>query len=328
MSEPAEVFQNTSTVPAKKSDSILKKETPAFIDLEKGLEFFEGQCTIHVANRLLLRQNAYELIHGLYSQMGIVQNKGPGLWLSIYDALPDSVTFVAEDDQGCSAGTLTVVFDSPIGLPADDLYKKEIDEVRNSGRKVCEFVSLGIKNTAKNPTKILASLIYCAYLHAWSSNNSRELIITIHSRFEKFYCRRIFFEKIGPERNYAKVNGAPTVLLKLSLGEVIRLRQTHRIFPFNIMPFSDQRDLELAKKIENQVQPMSDEEFFTFFIEKTDTWEKALPQHKEFIKSIYPANNIDHNEVARLLAREFSKKHHLSDSAQDSPQAKLATDTP
>jgi hypothetical protein len=314
--EPAEILQNSSTALAKKSDPFLKKEAPKLSDLEKGLKFFGGQCEVHVANQLILRQKAYELIHDLYLQMGIVRKKDSDLWLSIYDALPNSVTFVAEDDQGCSAGTLTVVFDSPIGLPADELYQKEIDEISNSGRQICEFVSLGISNRAKNPIKILASLIYCAYLHAWSENNSRELIITIHSRFEKFYCRRIFFEKIGPERNYAKVNGAPTVLLKLSLKEVIRLRQTHRIFPFNIMPFSDQRDLELAKKIENQVQPMSVEEFYTFFIEKTDTWEKALPQHKEFIKGIYPANDIDHNEVARLLAREFSKKHHLSEDTQ------------
>jgi hypothetical protein len=238
------------------------------------------------------------------------------LWLSIYDALPDSVTFVTKDDQGFGAGTLTVVFDSPIGLPADELYKEEIDEIRNSGHQICESVSLGIRDTAKNPTKIFASLIYCAYLHAWSKNKSSELIITVHSRYEKFYRRRIFFDKIGPERSYAKVNGEPTVLLKLSLKEINRLRRTRRIFPFNMIRWSDQRELLLADKIENLIQPMSVEEFYTFFIEKTDIWEKTLPQQKEFIKSIYPVNNADHNEVARLLAREFSKKHHFSADTQ------------
>ena len=319
MSEPAETLQNKSTVLTKKSDSSLKEEIPKLVDLEEGLEFFNGQCAVHVANRLIRRQKAYELIHDLYSQMGIVQEKDPGLWLSIYDALPDSTTFLAEDDQGCCTGTLTVVFDSPIGLPADELYQEEIGVIRNSGAQICEFVSLGIRSKAKNPLKILASLFYCAFLHAWSTNNSMELIITVHSRVEKFYRRKIFFDKIGPERNYAKVNGEPTVLLKLSLSEGNRLRRTRRIFPFNIITCSDQRDLELTKQIENQVQPMTDEEFFTFFIEKTDTWEKTLPQHKEFIKSIYPANDIDHNEIARLLAREFSKKHHLYASAHNNP---------
>lgn len=316
MSELAEELRNTSAALDRKLDPLLKKEAPKLIGLEKGLEFFGGQCQVHVANRLNLRQKAYQLIHDLYCQTGIAQKNGSDLWLSIYDALPDSVTFVAEDEEGRCAGTLTAIFDSPIGLPADELYKKEIDEIRNSGRPICEFVSLGIRDTAKNHTKIFASLIYCAYLHAWSKNKSTELIITVHSRYEKFYRRRIFFDKIGPERSYAKVNGAPTVLLRLSLKQVQRLRQSRRIFPFNIIEISDQRDLEVAKKIENRIQPMTVEEFYTFFIEKTDTWEKALSQQKEFIKNIYPADNINHNEIARLLAKDFSKKQHLSDDTR------------
>ena len=79
MSEPAETLQNTSTVLAKKSDSFFKIEIPQLVDLEKGLNFFKGQCTVHVANRLIRRQKAYELIHDLYCQMGIAQKKNSNL---------------------------------------------------------------------------------------------------------------------------------------------------------------------------------------------------------------------------------------------------------
>ncbi|CAB1064514.1 hypothetical protein D1BOALGB6SA_9310 [Olavius sp. associated proteobacterium Delta 1] len=316
MSEPAEALQNTTPVPVSKSDPLLKKGTPRLVDLENGLKFFRGHCVVQVANRLILRQNAYELINKLYSQMGIVQKKDYGLWLSIYDALPETTTLTAEDDQGCCGGTLTIVFDSPIGLPADALFKEEIDEIRNSGRQICEFVSLGIGKTVKNSIKVLACLFYCGFLHAWQRNKSRELVITVHSRYENFYRRNIFFDRIGPERKYAKVNGEPTVLLKISLAALSRLRRTHRAFPFNMMNFSDQEELELAKKIENMVQPMSVEEFYTFFIDKTDTWAKASPQQKDFIKSIYPANEINHNEVSRVLAGGFSNKIRFSDDPQ------------
>ena len=50
------------------------------------------------------------------------------------------------------------------------------------------------------------------------------------------------------------------------------------------------------------VQPMSDQEFYTFFLEKTDIWEKALPLQKDHIKKVYPTDEIDHNEVSRALA--------------------------
>jgi len=315
--EPAEVLQNTSTALNRKLDPLLEKEASKLIDLEKGLTFFRGQCEVYVANHLILRQKAYELIHDLYSQMGIVQKKDSDLWLSIYDALPETTTLITEDDQGCCGGALTIVFDTPIGLPADALFKDEIDEIRNSGRQICEFVSLGISKTVKNSIKVLACLFYCGFLHAWQRNKSRELVITVHSRYENFYRRNIFFDRIGPERKYAKVNGEPTVLLKISLEALSRLRRTQRAFPFYMMNFSDQEELEFAKNIENMVQPMSDEEFYTFFLEKTDTWERALPQQKDFIKKVYPAHEISHQEVSSALARGFSKKVRSADDTHN-----------
>jgi hypothetical protein len=253
-------------------------------DLEKGLDFFNGRCRILVANQLRLRQEAYRLLYDLYFKMGITKKKDNELWLSIYDALPETTTFVAENDQGRTVGALTVVFDSPIGLPADELYKKEIDELRDTGRRVCEFVSLGVRNNRKNSIKYLASLFYCAFLHAWQREDSLVLVITVHSRYENFYHRKLSFEKIGPERNYAKVRWAPTVLLGLSLAEINLLRRKRRIFPFFMLNLSDQEELEHAQRIQNLIRPISDEEFITFFIEKTDIWKKSTPHQKDFIK--------------------------------------------
>ncbi len=314
MSEPAEVLQNSSAALAKESDQPLKKENlKLVVDLEKGLKFFRGQCVVNVANRSILRQKAYELIHSLYSKKGFTQKKDSDLWLSIYDALPETTTFVAENQKGCSEGALTVVFDSPIGLPADELYKEEIDVLRNSGEQICEFVSLGISNGVKSPLKILACLFYCAYVLAWRTRKSSDLVITVNPQHEDFYCRKILFEKIGPERNFAKVNGAPSVLLTVPLMVYSSLKHNHRIFPFFMINHSDQEEIETAKNIENMVRPMSDEEFYTFFIEKTDMWEKALPHQKDFIKRIYPAHETNHNEVSRALARGFSKKNRYFD---------------
>jgi hypothetical protein len=313
MSDLAKVIQNTSTAFINGSDQQLKNENLKLIDLETGIKFFKGRCIIDVANRLILRQKAYELLYDLYSKMEIVQKKEGGLWLSIYDALPETTTFVAKNDRGCIEGALTVIFDSPLGLPADAIYKKEIDEIRNSGRQICEFVSLGISKTVKKSIKVLACLFYCGFLHAWQKNKSRELVITVHSRFENFYRRNFFFNRIGPERKYSKVNGAPTVLLKISAEALNRLRRTHRVYLFDMIKIPDHKEFELMKKIENMVQPMSDEEFYTFFIEKTDAWENALPLQKDFIKGVYPIDEINHYEVSRALARGFSKKNSQPD---------------
>ncbi|MGD8974766.1 MAG: hypothetical protein PVJ56_15795, partial [Desulfobacterales bacterium] len=145
----------TPSTPEDTSVKPLEKEILQSTSLAKGIHFFSDQCIIRVANKLEIRQKAYELLHGLYLKMGYTQNNDKGLWLTIYDALPETTTFVAEDERGRCVGALTVVFDSPIGLPADELYKKEIDIIRNSGGKICEFVSLGIDNGGRSSIKFL-----------------------------------------------------------------------------------------------------------------------------------------------------------------------------
>ena len=114
---------------------------PHIHEEKNGIQFFDGDCTIRIANRLEFRQKAYKLIYSLYLKSGLAKETPGELWLSIFDALPETTTFLAEDEKAQIAGALTVVFDSPIGLPADELYKTEIDELRQANRQVCEIIS-------------------------------------------------------------------------------------------------------------------------------------------------------------------------------------------
>jgi hypothetical protein len=287
-------FEATSVTPLEKA--YLKSP-----NLDLGLEFFDGECMVHVANQPALRRKAYELIHDLYAEIGYTRKKANGLWLSIHDALPETTTFVAANGAGGIEGTLTIVFDSPIGLPADELYKKEIDAIRNCDTQLCEIKSLGLKNKGKNSLKYLAALFYCAFLHSWQSDNSDTLVITVHSRSESFYCKRICFEKTGPVRNYPKVNWIPAVLLSISLDKLDGLRHQKRVFPFYLFDFADQKELDLARQIKNGIRPLSDEEFFTFFVDKTDTWEKATQSQKCFIKDLYSPGKTNHDAAPGAL---------------------------
>jgi hypothetical protein len=296
----------TPSSSGKISEPSLEKEGLQSADLEKGISFFKDQCVVRVANRLDLRQKAYELLYDNYSNMGIIPKKPGGLWLSIYDALPETTTITAKNAD--IEGALTLVFDSPIGLPADELYKEEIDELRNAGRKICEIISFGINKAGRSSIKILASLFYSAYLLSLRIRNSTDFVITVHANHEDFYSRNLLFKKMGPVRNYAKVNGKPTILLNLPLSLPENLRVKRRIFPLHMLKYPEWKELEVAKKIEEMISPISDEEFYTFFIEKTDCWEKASDQQREYIKRTYPPNGTNHFAVSRALASEFSKR--------------------
>jgi hypothetical protein len=301
----------------------LSPEVPPIHEADNGIQFFDGKCTVHVANQLELRQEAYKLLYDIYLKSGLAKKNNSGLWLSIYDALPDTTTLAAEDEKGKIVGALTLVFDSPIGLPSDNLYKAEIDELRHAKQQICEIVSFSISSKAKSSIKVLAGLFYCSYLFALRIKKSTDFIITVNPCYNKLYCQKLLFNKIGPEKTYAKVNGAPAVLLNLSLELPGILKHKQRIFPLYMLDYSEQEELNIAEKIQDMHRSMSDEEFYTFFIEKTNVWELASHQQKEFIKKVYPADKVNHNRVSRALARAFSKKIRSSEAPQKS-SAKLS----
>jgi len=300
----------------------LTSEVPYIHEVKKGIQFFGGNCTVRVANQLELRQKAYKLIYNLYLKSGLTKKTSSELWLSIFDALPETTTLIAEDENGQIAGALTVIFDSPIGLPADEIYKTEIDELRHANRQVCEIVSFSINREAISATKILAGLFYCSWLFALRIKNYTDFIITVHPHHKKLYCRRILFNEIGPEKNYAKVNGAPAVLLNLSLKLPSILKHKQRIFPLYMLDYSEREELDIAKRIQDLHRPVSDEEFYTFFIEKTNVWEMANMAQKEYLKAIYDGRGTDHFSISRALAKGISKKFQDDESEYQNPEAK------
>lgn len=314
-----------SSLNGESSEQPLEKESLQSADLEKGISFFKDQCVIRVANRLELRQKAYEYIHKIYLSEGYIKKENCGLRLSIFDALPETTTLVAEKNNGELGGTLTAVFDSLIGLPADELYKKELDEIRNSNQKIIEIISFGIEGKDNDSIKILAGLFYCVYLLAWRIKKTSNLVINVTPDHGKFYCEKLLFRKIGPEKKCPRVNGTEGVLLSLPLRLTNELKKQMRIFPLHMFKFSDHEEMKLANTLSQMLMPMSDEEFYTFFIEKTDVWKQASTLQKEYLKNIYPPYRVNHFSVSRALARGFAQRYSDSGDIQ-STVAKISNE--
>lgn len=295
-------FDETSVQP-------IERESIKSADLEGGIHFFGGRCVVRAANRLELRQKAYEYVNNIYYREGYTKDDSNNLWLSIYDALPSTTTLVAEDENGDISGALTIVLDSPIGLPSDELYKSQIDRLRRAGRKISEIISFGINAPKKDSVKILASLFYCAYLLSWRAKKQNDFVIAVHPRHEKLYCGKLLFSRIGPLKKYDRVNGALAVLLNLPLSLPNKLKEKQLIFPLSIFRYSDQKEEGIARKLKQMALPMSDLEFYTFFIEKTDAWEKATSGQKKYLKEISDVHDVDHFSISRALARGISKEY-------------------
>ncbi|MBA4388655.1 MAG: hypothetical protein C0404_11790 [Verrucomicrobia bacterium] len=179
----------------------------------------DGEYRVVVAKTLEDRKRAWAMVYRMYLDKGYAKPDPAGLWYGIHDALPQTTTFLVTR-RGEDVATLTIVFDSDIGLPADGLYRDELDGLRNKGHRLCEIISLVSDETDRRQAiEVLKHMFKVAYLMACKLADATDFIITVNPHHAAYYERKLLFRRQGDVRTYGKVSGAPAVLLVLDLEE-------------------------------------------------------------------------------------------------------------
>jgi hypothetical protein len=169
----------------------------------------QGGFKIRVARQAGSRRSAGTLVDQRYSGRGYTTAPMP--------VDPRLSTFLAFD-EGILVGTVSVRLDSRKGLSADDLYHREIDEMRRNGWKPCEFTRLAVdKTVASKP--VLAGLFHTAYLYAALIRGYTHAVIEVNPRHVSFYRKALDFERVGDERMNLRVH-APAVLLCVAFDAI------------------------------------------------------------------------------------------------------------
>jgi hypothetical protein len=154
------------------------------------------------------RNSASSLINRRYASRGYKSNP-------IFDGSElDQLTLVTSDHDEV-IGTLTIGFDSDRGLLAEELFPDEIDALRASGRRVCEFTKLAIDSEVRSQ-RVLAAMFHVAFIYAHRIRGCDNLLIEVNPRHTRYYEAKLGFTSVGPERLNRRVN-APAVLLSLDL---------------------------------------------------------------------------------------------------------------
>ncbi len=132
---------------------------------------------------------------------------------------PDRITLTATDKQYL-IGTITLGIDSANGLLADEVFKSEIDVVRNAGGKACELTKLAIDPSGASKLA-LASLFHILFIYARRLNGCTDVFIEVNPRHRRFYESMLGFVRRAEDRNNPRVN-APATLLWICLDKVER----------------------------------------------------------------------------------------------------------
>ena len=189
--------------------------TDSFGKMRSFLDSFEYR----VARTREELERSYELVYQEYIRQGYIDEHPSKMRFFVHNILPETTTFVAMIDDKVTA-TATVIPDSPLGLPMDELYKDEIDELRNKGKKTCEISMLAHSNelfddnvsVMLNAKKMFLVFYLFKHLLDYIKTNLKldYICIAVNPKHAGTY-EYLYFKNLGDLKYYDKVNGAPAV---------------------------------------------------------------------------------------------------------------------
>lgn len=242
-------------------------------------------------------EKAYHLVYKEYLNQGYVDESVEQLRLSLHNALPETTTFIAMADDHVMA-TATIMSDSPLCLPMDELYHDELDELRLSGKSICEVSMLASNSEVFGegiPVMLNAKkmfLVFFLFKHIFDyvkiKLQNDYICITVNPKHANTYDS-LFFQDLSTEvKYYNKVNGAPAVAKYLEVQAVNSQCAVSGRKSFYKMFLTGEPDVE---KFSGKIQ-LRPEDLKYFFDHKTSSFEKATGEELSYIKECYPDYNF------------------------------------
>ena len=211
---------------------------------------------VRIINSESKKQQSIDLVKKMYSKKGY---KVDHFDFSIKkEAQGQEFTILIETESSDPLGTLTVGIDNKNGLYADFLYKKELDQLRESGSVLCEFRKLAIMPDVKN-RRLISSLFHVALLytrHFFAVTDCISEVTPLHS---KFYKRFLEASQLGDEKLCPRVN-TNGVLMHLSMihaekralesgGQMSLSHKDKSLYPFFFSPTDAKKMLQRLREI-------------------------------------------------------------------------------
>ena len=258
---------------------------------------------IFVANDRHSRERALSLAYSVYLVTGLTGARPSRMLLSCHDALPRTTSFLVErSDEGEAAAvaSLTLIPDSPLGLPLDALARPGLTELRAAGRRPVELAKLvTVAATEKCPATgpapredILLHLFKLAYLTAYRIENASDLVIAVARHQEKYFRRILLFEPLHvaqPATDRSEVLAVPLRLRLESAAERYEERYGHRSARHNLHQFFiNHSEREILDWLTASRRPLDPGDVRYFFAERSPLLAKVDEATRRFILSLYP----------------------------------------
>ena len=127
--------------------------------------------------------------------------------------------------EGTTVATITAALDSAEGLYVEALYPDCVADLRQPGRKLCEFTKFAVDESVRSHA-LLGAIFHVACMYVLEVHRCTDALIEVNPRHVRFYEQMLGFTCAAEQRLDESVN-APAVLMRLDLGycagEIVRL---------------------------------------------------------------------------------------------------------
>lgn len=184
----------------------------------------KNDWSVVVANTQPLREKAFKLVHDIYLGKGYAlgPNRENELWCTIHHLHPHTVTFLAVK-AGQTAGTISIVPDSRLGLPADIIFPERLAVLRKAGRRLSEVFSLGVDEGIADSTIDLTMHLYrLVHLAATGLFHNTDIVASAMAHHAAFYSNFLLFDEVSPDSRQSPKTGEQVVFTRINLETMER----------------------------------------------------------------------------------------------------------
>ena len=233
---------------------------------------------------------ASRLVYSEYLKRNYLRPNTSRLKLSLHQALPQSTTFIARHRRDGIIGTITLVEDSPLGLPMDEVYKTELDGLRTRGLRLAEATMLALHSelfghgvfTMFHAKKLLLTLqlfkVMFDYLRACTPTH--ELVACFNPKHKILYDF-LQLQPLGGLKTYTGANSNPAVAQHLNVAQT--QRRAAAAGRYQMFYGNRPSTKAFAKKL-----VLSPDELRRLFVQQTSIFASASPVELAYVKSCYP----------------------------------------
>lgn len=168
-------------------------------------------------------EQAFAILHDAYLETDLIQREESGIRVTKYHSLPSTVTIIVKKN-GEVAGTVSLIMDSPFGLPIDQTT--DISSIRANSARVAEVSSLAVKkDSGLRRGRILIPLTTFLHYYAEHIAGVDALVCVVNKSAKLFYEGIMLFESIKADNiDYSFVNAKEICPLVLRVGDEHRDR--------------------------------------------------------------------------------------------------------